>query len=73
MEQDELYSRAEFLAQTEKYFCVSNIQRNLMIGYNRAKRLMDKLVENKIVEQYETEHGIGYKRVTHNLKLRGSP
>jgi len=64
MEQDELYTRAKFLAQTEKHFCISNIQRNLMIGYNRAKRLMDELEKNGVVQSYDTGlGGIGYKLI----------
>jgi len=64
MERDELYERAEFLAQTEKYFCVSNIQRNLLIGYNRAQHLMDLLEANGVIESYDPGlGGVGYRLV----------
>jgi len=72
MEQDELYERAEFLAQTEKHFSVSNIQRNLLIGYNRAQRLMDLLEANGVIESYDPGlGGVGYRLVTTNVELRG--
>lgn len=64
MERDELYERAEFLAQTDKHFSVSTIQRNLIIGYNRARRLMDLLEENGVVESYDPGlGGIGYRLI----------
>ena len=62
---DELYSDAEKLVKTSERICISNIQRKLLIGYNRASRLMDALIENGVVEGSTGEFGVTY-RLTHN-------
>lgn len=63
---DPLYDRAKMLVRRADKICVSNIQRHLLIGYNRAYRLMDLMIEDGIVERYDTGYGgIGY-RLNHN-------
>ncbi|WP_324780983.1 DNA translocase FtsK [Thiobacillus sedimenti] len=67
MERDELYPKAVEVAKAANPPSISNLQRYLMIGYNRASRLMDYLIEDGIVEQFETENGTGYRRKVPNV------
>lgn len=64
--QDELYGQAVWLAETEEHLSMTTLQRLLLIGYNRASRLMDSMIANGLVERYEKENGIGYRRVMPN-------
>lgn len=66
MERDELYPKALMVAKKASPPSIANIQRTLMIGYNRASRLMDCLIDDGIVERYETTNGFGYRRKVPN-------
>lgn len=47
---DDLYTEAESLVRANpERICISMIQRTFMIGYNRASRIMDDLIENGVV------------------------
>jgi DNA segregation ATPase FtsK/SpoIIIE-like protein len=62
---DELYGDAEKLARSTDNLCIGTLQRRLWIGYNRASRLMDSLIENGVVERNTDDFGVTY-RLTHN-------
>ena len=64
---DELYSDAEKLVKKSERICIATLQRKLLIGYNRASRLMDSLIENGVVEKKIGELGVYYKLLTHNV------
>jgi DNA segregation ATPase FtsK/SpoIIIE-like protein len=66
--EDPLYEQAKMIAKSADRLCIANLQRTLMIGYNRASRLMDSMIDDGLVERYETGYGgMGYKLVTHNV------
>lgn len=66
-DQDPLYEKAKLAARSTDKLCVANLQRALLIGYNRASRLMDAMVEDGTVERYDSVcGGIGYRLVTPN-------
>ena len=60
--EDPIYPQAEMLIKSTEYVCIASIQRQMLIGYNRASRLMDALIKNGVVEQFDSEFGgISYK------------
>jgi len=62
---DPLYDKAKALMLSSSHPCISNIQRGLLIGYNRAARLMESLVEDGVIEKFDTGlGGIGYRVAT---------
>ena len=66
--EDPIYEQAKTVARSADKLCIANLQRGLLIGYNRASRLMDAMVEDGMVERYDTGYGgIGYRLVTHNV------
>ncbi len=61
---DPIYDKAKLVAKNTPRLCVANLQRKLMIGYNRANRLMEAMIEDGLVEQYNTGlGGMGYRLV----------
>lgn len=67
IEKDPLYEKAKLVARGTNRLCVANIQRTLLIGYNRANRLMESMIEDGVVEKYESAYGgFGYKLKTPN-------
>lgn len=64
---DPLYEKAKLIARSTDKLCIAKIQRTLLIGYNRASRLMEAMIEDGIVERYETGYGgIGYRLLLPN-------
>lgn len=53
LDENELYERAKELAFSTGKISTSSIQRAFHIGYNRAARLMDRMVKEKIVAENE--------------------
>jgi DNA segregation ATPase FtsK/SpoIIIE-like protein len=71
--EDPIYEQAKLVARSTDKLCIANLQRHLMIGYNRASRLMEAMIEDGMVERFDTGYGgIGYRLVTPNVKLRGA-
>lgn len=68
---DPIYDKAVMVVKASTPPSTANLQRTLLIGYNRASRLMDAMIDNGILERFEAERGVGY-RVTPNVKLRGA-
>lgn len=65
--EDPIYENAKILARSTDHLCIANLQRNLLIGYNRAARLMEAMIEDGMVERFDTGYGgIGYRLVTPN-------
>jgi S-DNA-T family DNA segregation ATPase FtsK/SpoIIIE len=62
---DPLYYNALKIAVEDGKLCVSQLQRVLFIGYNRAYRLIKELISRGVVEEYKTDHGIGYRLANH--------
>ena len=47
---DDMYEQAKQIVQSSQYASTSYLQRKLRIGYNRAARLMDALIENGVIQ-----------------------
>ena len=60
---DPLYEKAVMVVKAANPPSTANLQRTLLIGYNRASRLMDAMIDNGILARVEYEHGVGYRRV----------
>jgi DNA segregation ATPase FtsK/SpoIIIE-like protein len=60
---DPLYEKAVMVVKAANPPSIANIQRRLMIGHNRASRLMDELIERGLIERIEYERGARYKLV----------
>lgn len=58
---DPLYEKAVLVVKAANPPSTANLQRTLLIGYNRASRLMDAMIDSGILERFEHEHGIGYR------------
>jgi DNA segregation ATPase FtsK/SpoIIIE-like protein len=59
---DPLYEQVKHHVLVTNYLCVSGIQRAFLIGYNRAARFMEQLIDDGVVEKYDTGlGGIGYR------------
>ncbi|CAB1212520.1 DNA translocase FtsK [Acinetobacter bouvetii] len=57
-------NRAKKLSLISGYVSISIIQRQLLIGYNEAKQLVEILLQQNFCEQnYTREHG--YKVIAH--------
>jgi len=61
--EDPLYEKAVLVVKAANPPSTANLQRTLMIGYNRASRLMDAMIGNGILERIEYERGVGYRLV----------
>ena len=55
-QRDALFDEANALIQQTQYASISYLQRKLRIGYNRAARLMDELVEANVVSAYDRDN-----------------
>lgn len=67
---DPLYEKATLIARSTNKLCISTIQRALLIGYNRASRLMEAMIEDGMVERYDTGYGgIGYRLLPANAQI----
>ena len=62
MEDDPLYlAAAELMRKRPDAACISSLQRGLLIGYNRASRLMESLIDRGvIVRTYSDDRGVEY-------------
>lgn len=60
---DPLYEKAVLAVKAARPPSTANLQRTLLIGYNRAARLMDAMIDDGILERHETENGVGYRLV----------
>ena len=60
---DPLYEKALLVVKAAKQPSIANLQGRLLIGYNRARRLMDAMIDNGIVERVEYESGVEYRLV----------
>ena len=58
---DPLYDKAVLVAKAANPPSTANLQRTLLIGYNRASRLMDAMIDNGIIRRIELESGVGYR------------
>jgi DNA segregation ATPase FtsK/SpoIIIE-like protein len=58
---DERYEEAKALVLSCKHPCIAAIQRNLLIGYNRASRIMEALVSNGVLDEFATDRGSCYR------------
>jgi len=65
---DPLYDRAVLIVKAAKPPSTAHLQRTLLIGYNRASRLMDDMIQNGILKRIEHENGVGYRLVNHATK-----
>ena len=63
---DPLLERAKQVAMNTPHLCVAALQRTMNIGYNRALRLMETMIDEGMVERYNTSLGIGYRLVPPN-------
>ena len=54
MDENSLYDRALEFAVEAGTVSTSSIQRNFRIGYNRAARIMDRMVQERVVSDTET-------------------
>lgn len=70
--EDPLYEKAKMVVRnTDNPICVAKIQRTLLIGYNRANRLMEKMIADGFVERYDTYSGTGYRLVSRSAPVHG--
>ena len=62
MEDDPLYLAAvELMRERPDAACISLLQRGLLIGYNRASRLMECMIDRGvIVRTYSADIGVDY-------------
>lgn len=67
---DPLYEKAVLVAKAAKPPSTAHLQRTLLIGYNRASRLMEAMIGDGILERIEYEHGVGY-RLLPNVEITG--
>jgi len=58
---DPLYDKALQVVKAANPPSITNIQRTLLIGYNRARRLMDAMIEDGTVRTIELPNGVGYR------------
>lgn len=58
---DDRYQEARECILAARYPSIAVIQRTLLIGYNRAERLMQALIAAGVVEESVGEHGLIYK------------
>jgi DNA segregation ATPase FtsK/SpoIIIE-like protein len=60
--EDPLYELAvNLMREVPEYACISRIQRKLMIGYNRASRLMDAMIARDVIARTSSaESGVRY-------------
>jgi len=58
---DEKYEDAKTCILAARYPCIGQIQRTLDIGYNRAERLMQALIEAGVVEDAIDVTGVIYR------------
>ena len=58
---DTLYDKAVMVAKAANPPSIANIQRTLLIGYNRASRLMDAMIDNGILERVQYPNCAGYR------------
>ncbi len=61
---DNLYGKAVMVAKAANPPSIANLQRTLRIGYNRAKRMMDRMIDDGVIEAFLLENGIRYRVVT---------
>lgn len=60
---DELYDAAvKVIAASKHPPCVATLQRKLMIGYNRAQRIMESMADKGVLKR--GDHG--YEKVPHD-------
>lgn len=60
--EDPLYELAvKLMREAPEYAGISRIQRKLTIGYNRASRIMDAMIERGVIARtYSVEGGVTY-------------
>ena len=60
--EDPFYEQAvELMRDAPELACISRIQRKLLIGYNRASRIMDAMIERGVIARTSSaENGVKY-------------
>jgi len=61
-DEDPMYELAvNLMREAPEYACISRIQRKLTIGYNRASRIMDAMIERGVIARTSSaEDGVVY-------------